>query len=56
MSVQQLWMASKGLKFSQEREPEPADEEPEAQNPSSNTESGYWYLAAVEDYGKKALY
>lgn len=55
MSVKQLWMASKGLKFSQGRDPELADEDLEAQNLAPNTKIGYWYLAAVDDSGEKVL-
>jgi hypothetical protein len=55
MSVKQLWMASKGLKFSQQKDPELADEESEIQMPTTQTERGYWYLAAVDDSGEKVL-
>lgn len=55
MSVKQLWMASKGLKFSQQRDSELADEESEIQEPTSETESSYWYLAAVDDSSEKVL-
>jgi hypothetical protein len=48
-------MASKGLKFSQQRDSELADEESEIQEPTSETESSYWYLAAVDDSSEKVL-
>jgi hypothetical protein len=55
VSVKQRWMASKGLKFSQQKDPELADEESEIQTPTTQTERGYWYLAAVDDSGEKVL-
>lgn len=54
MSVKQLWMASKGLKFSQQEDPDLANEKSEIQKSTLETESG-WYLAEVDNSGKKVL-